>query len=54
MPDFPLTQADRRRIAGLLNEAADIYQSIDEPECLHRARRLRIIAVEYAGNEQQS
>ena len=45
--DFPLTQADRRRIASLLNEAADLYQSIDEPECLHRARRLRLIADQY-------
>ena len=52
--DFPLTQADRRRIANLLNEAADLYQSIDEPECLHRAKRLSLIAGEYAGNEQQS
>ena len=54
MPDFPLTKADRRRIASMLNEAADIYQSIDEPECLHRAIRLRLIAGEYAGNKQQS
>ena len=52
--DFPLTQADRRRIANLLNEAADLYQSIDEPECLQRAKRLRLIAGEYAGNEQQA
>lgn len=52
--DFPLTTSDRRRIASLLNEAADLYQSIDEPECLHRAKRLRLIAGEYAGNEQQA
>ena len=52
--DFPLTHADRRRIASILNEAADLYQSIDEPECLHRAKRLRLIAGEYAGNEQQA
>ena len=53
MKDFPLTTSDRRRIASLLNEAADIYQSIDETECLHRARRLLLIAGEYAGNKQQ-
>lgn len=52
--DFPLTTADRRRIASILNEAADLYQSFDEPECLHRAQRLRLIAGEYAGNEQQA
>lgn len=52
--DFPLTTADRRRIASILNEAADLYQSFDEPESLHRARRLRLIAGEYAGNEQQA
>lgn len=45
--DFPLTTSDLRRIASLLNEAADLYQSIDEPECLHRARRLRLIADQY-------
>lgn len=45
--DFPLTPSDRRRIASILNEAADLYQSIDEPECLHRARRLRLIADQY-------
>ncbi|MCI5757091.1 MAG: hypothetical protein MR037_02540 [Bacteroidales bacterium] len=54
MKDFPITPSDRRRIASLLNEAADIIQTIDEPECLHRARRLRLIAGEYAGNKQQS
>lgn len=47
MKDFPLTTSDRRRIACLLNEAADLYQSIDEPESLHRARRLRLIADQY-------
>ena len=45
--DFPLTTSDLRRIASLLNEAADLYQSIDEPECLHRALRMRLIADQY-------
>lgn len=44
---FPLTTSDLRRIASILNEAADLYQSIDEPECLHRARHLRLIADQY-------
>ena len=52
--DFPLTTSDRRRIASILNEAADLYQSFDDPESLHRARRLRLIAGEYAGNKQQA
>ena len=52
--DFPLTPADRRRIASLLNEAADLYMGLDDTECIHRAKRLRLIAGEYAGNKKQA